>query len=109
MNTYIIENEGKKDYKFMGEVLAEVRTYPDTSADRFYSGSNTSYQELTLYKTSKNNYIGVKDDCSMYIGDKTQRTTAILKNKNDIIDFFGQSFLAHQLYHEAEIDNTEEV
>lgn len=109
MNNYIIENEGKKDYKFEGEHIAYVRTYPDTNYNDLYSGSNTSWQELTLYITNKKNYIGVKDECSLYIADKTKRDTAILKTEEDIIEFFGQDYLAHQLYKEADIDNMEEV
>lgn len=89
--------------RLSGEVLAGVAVAFDVD------GMNDSNIELYLYKTAKGRFVCqriiAKDDDA----EVPQIDWQVAENDSTIKAFFGQGWIAQELYLKANIDNTEEV
>ena len=100
IKTYKLKRTDYPDLKFQGILLGSVE-----GSIVSYIGKNISEYIFTLYETIADRFICHKVCTTSY--DITTYTAKYTKTNAGIIDFFGQSNLAHDLYDSVDIDNSE--
>ena len=108
METIIIQRDNDKDLKFTGENVASASS-SENSAMSNYSGSTGRWTELNLYKTKGGKFVCEQIGYTCWQGEHTRRKAVVCETEEEIIDFFGQGWLAKDLYESAGIENVEEV
>ena len=88
---YIVERDNAVDLRFKGQILADA-----TSRKSYNDGGR--WQELTLYKTAGGKYVCCKVDVTRWIGERTRYKAVVCEGISDVIEFFGMSSLAKELY-----------
>lgn len=105
---YTVTADKKPNFKFTGELIAKCNTSPESGAFNF-SGDNGRWQVLALYKTNSNKFVCNRINGSMWQGEKEFSDAVVCENFDDVKKFFGQTWLAKELYDEADIDNFIEI
>jgi len=88
---YIVERDDAPNLRFWGQILADA-----TSREPYNDGGR--WQELTLYKTVGGKYVCSKVDVSCWVGERTRYKAIVCESISDVIEFFGRSSLAKELY-----------
>ncbi|SUB00837.1 Uncharacterised protein [Pannonibacter phragmitetus] len=103
---YLINRDDGPDLRFTGRRIATAESSPDRqSCD--YSGQIGCWDELELYQTNAGNFVCVIENC--YAGHRNERRAVVANDASEVIDFFGQNWLAKILYGEAGIENVQDV
>jgi hypothetical protein len=104
----IVGRSGDRDLSFEGALIAKVRSSPN-NASSDYSGRVGRWATFALYITKSENYVCEQVDHTQWDGEDEHYSAAVCKNVDQIIEFFGHSKLANELYATAEILCQEEV
>jgi len=101
--TFVLERTDKPSLKFEGELLGTAEGFEGANELQFFSYS--------LYKTKAGKLVchSKHIDCYTSPDDVVFFGCRIADDISDIIDFFGQTCVAHQLYANAGIDNFENI
>ena len=91
INEYTVERDDAPNLRFCGQILADA-----TSRKSYNDGGR--WQELTLYKTAGGKYVCCKVDVTRWIGERTRYKAVVCEGISDVIEFFGMSSLAKELY-----------
>jgi hypothetical protein len=69
-----------------------------------YSGRVGRADSLILYKTSGGNYVAQWDRDTCWQGERSTTEVEVCKNLEQVMDFFGHSRLAQELYADANLE-----
>lgn len=105
---YTVTADKKPDLKFRGELIAKCETSPNCTFSN-YSNDTGRWQILALYKTETNKFVCNRINCSSWVGEKDFSAAEVCETLEDVKKFFGQSFLAKELYEKSSIDNFIEI
>lgn len=86
------------DLAFFGRLVADVTSY---SANR-----NDRWTELKLYKTQKGRFVCQEINRSCWVGQRTRFKAMVCDTEAEVIEYFGQGWLAKHLYDYCDINNT---
>lgn len=106
--TIIVERNGDRDIRFVGELIAEVSSSAN-NASGDYSGSTGRWSELRLYRSRGGKLICEQIGHTQWQGEHTRYSGAVCSTDAEVIAFFGLGWLAKELYDEAGIDYAEVV
>ena len=102
----VVQRDGEPFLKFTGETLAHASSSDDKNLGPRYSGSTGCWTELNLYRTGKGKFICEQIDHSQREGERDHFSGHVCESKDEIIKFFGHSWLAKDLYKIAKIDDS---
>lgn len=105
MPYYTVERDNDRDLRFEGEIIATANSQPNNAAGN-YSGTTGRWSELRLYKTRGGKFICEQIGHTQWQGERTRYSGAVCDTPDEVIDFFGNGWLAKQLYAEGGIDAT---
>jgi hypothetical protein len=74
-----------------------------------YSGSTGRWTELRLYKTKSGKYICSCVGRTRWQGEHDRFSGSVCDSIDEVISFFGNGWLAKELYEEAKIDASIEI
>ena len=103
METLTIRRDNEPDLSFTGELLASASSSADT-AHPDYSGTTGRWQELSLYRTKGGKFICSRIERTQWQGEHDVHRAAVADDPAGVIQFFGYSRLAMEVYQEAQID-----
>jgi hypothetical protein len=106
---FTVKRDNEKDLKFTGELLNLVSSSPDQAMGSAYSGSTGRWTQLTLYRTAGGKYICGQVGYTQWQGEKDRYSGAVCDNEAEVVEFFGNGWLAKLLYDEAGIEAVEVV
>jgi hypothetical protein len=104
----LVKRDGDKDISFTGELIAEAETSPETARSA-YSVTTGRWVELRLYRTQGGKFICEQVGRTQWQGEHDRYSGAVCEDHAGVIEFFGNGWLAKELYEEAEISAAEEV
>jgi hypothetical protein len=105
-----IYRDGAKNIKSTSAALvASVESSSNQAMGRMYSGSVGRFAQLAIYQTARGVYLCEKIERTQWQGEKNRFYGAVCKTASEIIEFFGQGWLAHELYDLADIENAETI
>ena len=102
MHKMFVPLDNAKSFRFEGEMISEALG----SADRFDLPDEDNadpWAELRLYSTVDGQYVCEQVRCENWKGGHERHKVTICDSKNKIKDFFGTSWLARELYTDADI------
>lgn len=109
MNTYTeytVERDNDRTIKFMGELVGSVSSSDEQAMGSLYSGSVGRWTELKLYTTKSGKYICSQIGRTRHQGERVRYSGAICDTTEQVIEFFGNGWLAKLLYDNAKIDGS---
>lgn len=109
MDTFTLEIDHAPDIRFTGELIASESSSDNNAAGSSYSGKTGRWTELFLYKTQGGKYICHQIGRTCWDGERDRYSGKVCDSTNEVIEFFGQGWLAKALYFEAKIENVLEV
>lgn len=102
---YSIERDNAPALEFTGVKIASVESSDNNAVGSSYSGSTGRYQKLRLYKTRGGKFICEKIDITRWQGERNRHFAEVCATESEVISFFGQKWLAKEMYEEANIKN----
>lgn len=102
METFTLTVDYAPDLRFSGELVASAESSPHDVSNR-YSGDCMLWEELALYKTKSGKFVChriVRKMCN----SPDHFYGAVCDNEDEVVEFFGDDWLAEELYDEAGID-----
>lgn len=108
MEETIIKMPEGRDLKFTGKLIAEAKE-SDNSGSSNYSGSSGRWAEFFLYQTQAGKYVGIINYNTRWQGESDSVKYCVSTIKAEIMDFFGDGWLAKQIYEEAGWDFYQEI
>jgi len=108
MEKHVITRDGARDLVFTGELIASASSSPETARSD-YSGSTGRWTELRLFKTQAGKFVAASVGRTQWQGEHDRHSAAVCDTTEAVCEFFGSSWLAKELYAEAEIDCAEAV
>ncbi|MDP3279946.1 MAG: hypothetical protein U1D41_05730 [Nitrosomonas sp.] len=109
MEQFEIVKDNGPALAFDGELLAKVSSNPNVAYGSSYSGETGRWQVLALYKTQGGKFICERINRTQWQGERDSHNAKVCLNHGEVIEFFGHSWLAKDLYSEAGIDSSEIV
>lgn len=100
METTIVKRDNDKDIKFCGEEIAAASSN---------THSNFRWSELTLYKTKGGKFICQEIGVTCVDGETDRHSAEICETIDEVNAFFGNGWLAKELYDNAGFEIVEEV
>ena len=100
MKKYIIKVDGQRNLAFTGEEIANASTRNNLS---------TRWFVLTLYKTKGENYIAQRQGYSQWQGEETNHEAKKCETDEQVVEYFGLSEAAKDLYDQAGIIHETDV
>lgn len=101
---YTINRDNGPDLKFVGEIIGESKSSSNNASGSSYSGSTGRWKELTLFKTKSGKFICQLVERTQWQGERDRFKAAVCETEKEVIDFFGYSWLAKELYDNANIE-----
>lgn len=109
MTDYInIPRETGKNLKFKGDHIATVRSFPDQSKAA-YSGSNERWTSLSLYLTQAGTFVCERVGHTRRINERVRREAFACPSQEGVAEFFGNDWLAKELYDHCGIEAVEVI
>lgn len=108
MKEHTITRDGERDIIFTGELIASVSSSPEQSRSD-YSGSTGRWTELSLYRTKGGKYVCESIGRTQWQGEHDRHSGAVCDTPEAVCEFFGNGWLAKELYAATEIDCAEHV
>lgn len=102
METYIVERDNDRSIRFTGERIA-------STTSRYNQNTNGRWTELALYRTKGGKLICEQIGVTQWQGERDRFSGAICDNNEEVIAFFGNGWLAKELYAEADIDTAIDI
>ncbi|MES9857900.1 MAG: hypothetical protein ABW166_15070 [Sedimenticola sp.] len=99
-----VEVDNSNDLRFHGELLSKAYTDDNTASGHRYSGEAGRWKELYLYKTVGGKYICHRIDKTVWDGEREVNQAITCESVDEVIEFFGYSHIAKELYCDANID-----
>lgn len=104
-----LKRDGKPALRFRGELLAEVRSIPDSAAGGAYSGEPGRWLELALYRTSGGNYVCQRVGRTRWVGEHDRFEAQLCRSPDEVFQFFGYGWLSQDLYQAVGLEPVEDV
>lgn len=104
MDTIEIRRDNAPNIKFSGELVASTSSSANNASGSNYSGSAGRWTELYLYKTKGGKYICSSIGRTQWQGERDRFSGEVCDDLAGVVGFFGQGWLAKDLYEEAGID-----
>lgn len=108
MKSITVTRTGQTSLRFKGEEIASAQS-SSNRAHPNYSGETGISWLYTLYRTEGGTYVAAKVMHSLWQGSSDEYMGTVCASEDEVIAFFGQDWLAHELYEEADIANVELV
>lgn len=107
---HVIYRDGKPNLRFVGRMLGEVQNSSIQANPRF-SGSVGSWQELRVYMTVGGQYVcqEIKYEVGCDKPEFSKSRVVVRKEKKQLIEFFGWSQWAKELYGLLDLDTCEDI
>lgn len=109
MEEYEVIRDNDRNIKFNGELLASAGSSWNNAHGSSYSGSVGRRTSLKLYKTSGGKFVCSRIEHTQWQGERNEFYGAVCKTIDEVIDFFGNCWIAKELYEEADIDACEVI
>lgn len=109
MEIFTVEIDYAPSLRFAGEVLGHAASSDNNAMGSSYSGTTGRWSELTLYKTIGGKFVCHQVGHTRWDGERTRYTGKVCETVAEVVEFFGQRWLAKELYADAEIDNVIDV
>jgi len=109
MDKFEIARNNGAALAFDGELLAQVSSSDNNASCSSYSGQTGRWQVLALYKTQGGKFVCERINRTQWQGERDSHHAKVCTSNNEVIQFFGHSWLAKDLYSEAGITAAEKV
>lgn len=109
MESFEIVKDNGPALAFDGELLAKVSSNPNVAYGSSYSGEVGRWQVLALYKTQGGKFICERINRTQWQGERDKHNAKVCASNKEVIEFFGHSWLAKDLYYEAGINAAERI
>lgn len=109
MEVFEVIRDNDRNLKFKGECIASASSSANQAMGSSYSGSVGRWTELRLYKTASGKYICSSIGRTQWQGEHDRHSGAICETQSKVVDFFGNGWLAKDLYEAAGIDSSIEI
>jgi hypothetical protein len=109
MDTFTIEIDNEPSIRFTGELVASASSSDNQAMGSSYSGQTGRWTVLNLYKTQGGKYICQQIGRTRWQGERDRHTGKVCESIAEVVAFFGNRWLAKELYAEAGIDSVIEV
>ena len=109
MEKFEIARDNGPALAFDGERIAKVSSNPNIAYGSSYSGETGRWQVLSLYKTEGGKFICERINRTQWQGERDSHHAKVCTSNKEVIDFFGHSWIAKNLYDEAGISAAERI
>jgi hypothetical protein len=89
-----------------GKLQAYASSTDNQAMTSYYSGSTGEWQTFALYETTAGQFVCHKSKCSKWVGVRDYFEALVTEDPSDIMEFFGNDWLAQDLYAELELAET---
>ena len=86
-----------------------MATSDNNAYGRFYSGQTGRWTTLALYKTVGGKFICHQIGHTRWQGERTKYSGKVCNDVSEVIAFFGNRWLAKELYNEAGIESVNDI
>lgn len=100
-----LEGSFSKDIAFSGKLIAKAESNPKQSSGTSWSGKMGQWFVLKLYRTTNGHYVCHREKKTLWDVCKDISEWVIAKNHDEVVAFFGQGWLAHDIYKTVGIEN----
>lgn len=104
MEEFEVIRDKEQNLKFKGELIASCSSSDNQAMGSNYSGSVGRCTELRLYKTAGGKFICSSIGRTRWQGERDRFAGMVCETIDGVISFFGNGWLAKDLYEEANID-----
>ena len=104
MEEFEVIRDKEQNLKFKGELIASSHSSDNHAMGSSYSGSTGRWTELRLYKTAGGKFICSSIGRTRWQGERDRFAGCVCENTDEAIAFFGNGWLAKELYEAANID-----
>lgn len=109
MKINILKIDNAPDVCFTGELVASAADSDNEAMGSSYNGESGRRTKMTLYKTKRGKFVCHQVERTRWIGDRDRFSGKVCETSEDVKEFFGQRWLAKELYFKAGISNTLDV
>lgn len=102
--TFTLARDGEPDLRFTGACIASASSNPFKA-----NASPERWTELKLFRTGKGRYVAWTVGRSKRKGEHDRFSAVVCDTPAEVIQAFGQGWLAKKLYQQANIENIEEI
>ena len=106
MEEFEVIRDKEQNLKFKGELIASSYSSDNNAMGSSYSGSTGRWNELRLYKTAGGKFICSSIGRTRWQGERDRFSGCVCETIDGVISFFGNGWLAKDLYEEANIDSS---
>jgi hypothetical protein len=103
MKAIVIERDNERNIKFTGEKIASVSSSANSSRSD-YSGQRGRCATLNLYQTKGGKFVCERIDFTVWQGESDRSSAKVCETEDEVVEFFGDDWLAKELYAIADID-----
>lgn len=109
METVTLEIDNEPSIRFTGERIGAASSSDNQAMGSSYSGQVGRWTELELYKTKGGKYICHQVGYTRWQGERHRYSGKVCETLEEVKAFFGNRWLAKELYDNAGIDSVIEV
>lgn len=109
METFTLEIDNEPSIRFTGIRLAGASSSDNQAMGSSYSGQTGRWTELALYKTKGGKYVCHQVGFTRWQGERNRYTGKVCETIDAVKEFFGNRWLAKELYDNAGIDSVIEI
>lgn len=109
METFTLTIDNAPDIRFTGELIGSAKSSSNNATGSSYSGQTGRWTELSLYKTVGGKLICHQIGRTQWASEKDRFSGKVCSTVAEVIEFFGNRWLAKELYEDAGIESIIEV
>jgi hypothetical protein len=109
MTINILKIDNAPNIRVTGELVAIAADSDNEAMGSSYNGETGRWTEMTLYKTKRGKFVCHQIERTRWIGERDRFSGKVCETSEDVKEFFGQRWLAKELYEKAGISNTLDV
>ena len=107
-NEYVLARDNQPGVKFRGRLLHRVCS-DGNSGSHNYGGAVGRSTDHALYETQAGDYVCQTIHRTQWQGEQNSHQVLVCRTVDEVIEFFGQDWLAKQLFDAMGFDNAVEI
>ena len=104
-----LEIDNQPDIQFVGELIASAESSDQREMGRRYSGMHGRWKEMEIYRTQAGKMVCHQINKTRWQNEEEVSTVKVCETDAEVIEFFGNCWVAKDLYEEAGIENVQHI
>ena len=101
--------DDQPEIQFVGELIASEKSSDKRELGWRYSGEHGRWKEMEIYRTQAGNLVCHQIYKTRWQGEEDVAIAKVCKTDAEVVEFFGNCWVAKELYKEAGIENVQHI